>query len=92
MFTIKQYIPNSFAGVKGKSQEFYTLDQLMSIDFVDAFKAAPEFYQFSINKNYTASEDVLLAEFENGDSWFVVGYISGNGVGLDLAVWDKEWE
>lgn len=69
MNKIIQHIPNYCDRFEPRSVEFSTLSELLSIDFVQRFRNLNNFYQFSISNNR------LMAEYENGYKWFVVGFL-----------------
>lgn len=60
--------------------EFNTLDELLQIPFVSNFSEEENFYRFSL-AGYS-----LMAEFDEGREWWVVGSISRPGA-LNLPVW-----
>lgn len=51
--------------------EFSTLDELLQIPFVKRFSKDENFYRYSINKEH------LIAEYNNGYSWWVIGKLGG---------------
>lgn len=87
---IKQYRPGYFTGYENKVENFNSLNELLAIDFVDNFKNTPElssFHQFSISE---PSDDtmILMAEYEEGKIWWVVGYLSdAKEIVKDLPAW-----
>jgi hypothetical protein len=76
MGTIKQHIPNFVSGFDPVTTEFETLDELLSLDFVKRFNDGDNsFYRFSVNDYSTRVH--LMAEYDEGRKWWVVGYIYG---------------
>jgi hypothetical protein len=97
---IKQYRPGFFTGFENAVREFNSLEELLAIDFVDNFKKLqsglpskevdPNFHQFSISNQCTLGGEVpyvLMAEYEGGKVWWVVGYISETEIVKQLPVW-----
>lgn len=78
MNKIKQHIPGYVAGVKRRVAEFETLEQLLDIPWVKLMKDRPGFHRFSL------SGDRLMAEFQQGRLWFVVGYLDEPVEGLPV--------
>ena len=70
MATLRQHIPSFVEGFEPKVAELSTVEDLNSIDWVRQHREDPEFYRFSL------SDRLLMAEFENGDRWWVVGILS----------------
>lgn len=67
MNSILQYRPAFFEGFKNERADFDTVEELMKVPFVKGFSEDENFFRFSV------SGDHLLAEFRNGDEWWVVG-------------------
>ena len=92
MGTIRQYRPNYFTGFKNETRTFGSLKELLSIDWVDNFRKLPNgqidpnFHQYSINKysNHKGYEYILLAEYENGYKWWVIGFVDENEIIKEL--------
>jgi hypothetical protein len=81
MPTIEQYCPSFFIGFEKATVEFKNLAELMAIPFVSAFserspfpKGQP-FHRYSVSR-YDAGNLVLMAEYNDGFTWYVVGYLS----------------
>ena len=75
MGTIKQHIPNFVSGFDPVIQNFETLEELLSIDFVKRWSCDDDFHQFSIGPY--GDRWHLMAEQHNGKRWGVIGYITG---------------
>jgi len=97
---IKQYRPGFFTGFENAEKEFNSLEELLALDFVDNFKKLPantnreldpHFHQFSISsmsdKLNVDFPNVLLAEYDGGKTWWVVGYINETEIVKQLPVW-----
>ena len=68
-----QHVPGFVSGYNAKKAEASTWGELASVDWIDNYKIhdGKVFYRFSIcndEKRYS-----LMAEFDNGDYWWVVG-------------------
>jgi hypothetical protein len=100
MATIIQYRPSYFSGYENAINEFNSLDELLNIEWVDAFKRlpndqiSPSFHQFSINKwsDQNDHKYVLIAEYKEGFEWWVVGYIDDNEIIKELPIWKAKYE
>jgi len=78
---IVQYRPKSFEGFENKVVDFDSLDELLSIDFVNNFKNQKKFERFCLGDKH------LMAIYDNGFHWFVVGLIDNPDL-IDLPKWD----
>ena len=77
---IKQHIPNYCSGIESQIDEFSNLKELKNIKWVNPRHEDENFYRFSI------SEKFLMAEYNEGYDWYVVGY-------LDEPIdWLPKWE
>lgn len=72
---IHQHRPASFDCGENEAVQFDTLDQMLKIPWVKNFSSGVSFHRFSISRN------MLIAEYDCGAKWFVVGYLK-NPVGL----------
>jgi len=90
---IKQYRPAYFSGYENKTNNFNSLDELLNIEWVKSFSEYKDFFRFSIEiadereKNHT-----LLAEYKNGESWYVIGFIDKDTCKLsdELPIFNKD--
>lgn len=89
MGIIKQYRPDFMSGWKNEEIQFETKEELLNIDWVNNFTkpqfGIDTFYRFSISKGY-----VLMAEYEEGQAWYVVGYISDSEVINQFPKWERK--
>jgi len=74
-----------------KPIEFEDLDELLSMDWIKERKTLDNFYRFSLSKmnnskNYTG---LLMAEYNEGKKWHVVGYLKDL---VDLPEWKAVYE
>ena len=79
MSRIRQYRPAFFEGFKNETAEFDTVEELEKIPFVKKFAEGDGFFQFSI------ADEHLMAEYERGTRWHVVGTLVGERP--DLPEW-----
>lgn len=72
-----------------RTYEFDNLEELLAIDFVKSFTKSKNqrFYQFSLLETSAVNQDVLIAEFNMGNTWYIVGYLNGNSASLALQKW-----
>lgn len=79
---ISEHIPGcACLGRDPLTMDFETTEGLLAIDFVNRFAEMDDFHQFSL------VDDVLIAEFEKGYKWWVVGYLRVD-FPLNLPEWD----
>lgn len=77
---IRRYAP-AFCDQSGpKEVSFETHAELMAIPFVKNFSAWPNFYR------YSKSKSKLIAEYDNGKTWFVVGTLIDIDL-VDMPIW-----
>ena len=89
MASIKQHIPNYVSGVDPETVEFNTLSELLDISFVKHWRDWTDrsFHQYSVCEESWGT--VLMAEYNNGTKWWVVGYLKDtNRVELGLLDWN----
>jgi len=79
MPTITQYYPAFVSGFESEVKSFYTKEDLLSIQWVDRFKQ-DDFHRFSLSKS--GSSYVLMAEYEGGAKWFVVGFLNDDEISV----------
>lgn len=84
---IRQHIPGFVSGFEPKVAAFSSLQELTDLDFVKTFAQEPNFERFSIGKRKSGDEFVMLAEFNGGANWWVVGFLDGD---VDLPRWDED--
>ena len=78
---IKQYRPAFFTGYENETVEFTSTEELLEIGFVKNFSRNDNFYRYSL------SDNALMAEYEDGRKWWVVGYI-GYPSKVSLPKWE----
>ncbi len=88
MNRIRQYRPAFISGMENATVEFETVEQLLAIPFVAGFTEPVEwpFHRFSISPRQNGGRDVLMAEYDEGRHWWVVGFIEQPGQ-VDLPQW-----
>jgi hypothetical protein len=65
-------------------QDFNTLEELLEIPFVKKWSTEKNFYRFSL-ADYALNFQLLVAEFNDGKRWFIVGFIEN--CNIDLPQW-----
>lgn len=87
--TFSPHFPHYIKAKKSSSVVFHTLEDLLNIDHVSKFKISKfqekPFFRFSLSKE-TDKKYILMAEYDNGKSWWVVGFINQNIE--DLPTWN----
>jgi hypothetical protein len=79
---VRQHIPNSVSGVERAIAEVSSTEELLALPWVVSRTTIPKFYRFSVNRD--DDEDTLMAEYDEGRSWWVVAFVDGR---LDLPEW-----
>ena len=64
-----QHRPSFVDGFTNELVYVDSKEELLDIEFVKGFRDMPDFYRFSI------SDNLLMAEYENGKKWWVVAYL-----------------
>ena len=96
--TIKQYRPAFFTGFENENNQFESVFELINIKWVDNFirwpngDLDPKFHQFSISVSDDHNDVILMAEYNEGYSWFVVGYIDKIDHVRDLPEWKPKYK
>jgi len=80
MNKITHHVP-TFVDISGKPKvvEFNTLEELLRVDFVKKWAGQDGFHQFSLD---AINGNLLMAELDDGDSWYVVGVLQDAVPGL----------
>ncbi|MFA5049305.1 MAG: hypothetical protein WC516_09840 [Patescibacteria group bacterium] len=92
---IKQRFPNFFSGFEATEHEVTTLDELLEIPWAKAYSENPKFvgmYYSPNDSKFEPAPDYLMALWHKDDgtvTYFVVGYIFGNGADLGLEDYTK---
>jgi 6-phosphogluconolactonase/glucosamine-6-phosphate isomerase/deaminase len=75
---IKQHIAAFVDRRKALTAEYIDVKSLLNIGFVKKYSEEAGFYKYSLTENTIEHSDeiVLMAEFDNGKKWQVVGYLS----------------
>jgi hypothetical protein len=85
MNTIRQYRPASIDNDQKSIVEFTTSEELFAIPFVAHFTTIENFYRFS----FFPGGPALMAEYDGGRRWYVVGYIGGLFNLEDIPIWEE---
>lgn len=73
---IRQHRPAFFEGFENETVPFDSLEELVKIPWITNFLKSPNFHQFS------ASDNMLMAEYRGGREWWVVGFLKNPVDGL----------
>ena len=89
---IRQHIPGYVSGVESALTPFDTLEGLLSIPWVSAWtkdhpQAPDKFHRFVIDNKDGNNRWTLMAEFNAGRNWWVVGFLDHK---VELPIWDRE--
>lgn len=87
LYHFRQHIPGFVDGVNSAEFDFDTLEELLASAVVKRWLEDPLFHRYSYAERGT--ETLLMAETDEGFSWWVVGYITGVGR-LDLPKWEAK--
>ena len=92
MAKIRQHQPAFCSAYEKETSEFNSAQSLLNIPWVVNFrklingKPYPEFYRHSI-----ADGNTLMAEYKNGYSWWVVGFIDNPELVKEMPVWASKY-
>lgn len=90
---IKQYRPNYFSGYENQIESFNSFEQLLNIDFVKKFSNHNNFYRYSLALGESYEDNnTLMAEYENGSVWWVVGFIDKKTLIYELPIFNPKEE
>jgi hypothetical protein len=78
MIKVRQHIPTFFTGFEPAEAEVDSLRDLLALEFVQRWLENPIFYRLSIDHQYMPGVDLLMAETNQGDKWYVVAYLRGD--------------
>lgn len=83
MNSIRRHIPGccSDGDEPPEIVEFNTMEQLLSVPFVNSFSGGQRFHRYSLSRNH------LMAEYRDGKEWWVVGTLKYPVAGLPE--WDR---
>lgn len=83
---------NAYPGIEHDPEyqlkKFDTIEMLLDSPYVKGFSEIPSFYRYSIDNPKDPNTPVyLMAEYQDGHEWWVVGYLNKN---LDLPRWEPK--
>jgi hypothetical protein len=75
---IKQYVSAFTDRRNALTVDYFDIKSLLNINFVKHYSEQENFFRYSITENVVEHSDeiVLMAEFNNGKNWYIVGYLS----------------
>lgn len=74
---IRQHIPNFVSGIEPETAEFTNLVELLSIPFVARFRDDYSFEHYAVSTHEPSDDWLLMAVYDAGHRWWVVGYMDG---------------
>ena len=85
---VTQHHPAFFEGFDNWTGEVTTLEELLALEFIARWREAPEFYRFSLQRDYVSRDyfapgdppqtiSLLIAEVKEGREWWVVAKLEG---------------
>lgn len=80
--SITQYRPAFFEGFENETVEFSTTEELLNIPFVKNFMS-------NTFSGFAMSDNLLMATYENGNEWFIVGRITKPDL-IELPKWEAK--
>lgn len=84
-YTIQEYIPLFIdTDHEPVTDSVETLDELMALPWVKKWTQVENFHRFSVAQNTV--QPSLMAEFNNGLTWWVTGFFKGS-VPPELPTW-----
>jgi hypothetical protein len=95
MARIIQYRPAFVTGFENEFSDFNSTDELFEIPFVRNFREGVEgsnFFQYSYSEYSQTDEQrrfVLIAEYDKGKHWFVIGFTDNNEIIKTLPRWEQ---
>jgi hypothetical protein len=98
MATIKRHRPAYFSGFDDEKSEFNSLTELFNIEWVDNFRKLPNnrvntnFHRYSVSKSVSSNGYVLIAEYDNGFEWWVIGFTDDDKIINELPEWEAKYK
>jgi len=85
MIVITQHIPNFIDTWPRVTDAVINMENLFKVDWIKKFSEQEGFHRFSI------SDDLMMAEYNEGKKWFVVGRFNNpNPIFIDLPDWEPK--
>ena len=66
MAVIQQHRPSFFTGFTNEKRQYTSLEDLLTIDFVNQFTKSPGFFRFSVSRLDPTKQIILMAEYKEG--------------------------
>ena len=92
--TVRQYFPAFYSGFEEKESKFNSIEDLLKIDWIKKWSETPNFYRYSISRLDYREQFIyaLMAEYEGGCHWFVIGYIDKYDLIKELPNWAPNYK
>jgi hypothetical protein len=98
MSKITQYRPAFVTGFENDVREFNSLKELFGIEWVENFSLSggikdTSFYRYSYDhySDYKDKEYTLMAEYNDGYEWWVIGFVNDNQIIKELPIWKPKY-
>lgn len=96
MINFKQHVPNFCSGFEPLYYEFKDEHDMITSDFCKRYTSDPNFHRFSQalpkdSEEYTDQRIKLMAEFNEGLNWWVLGFIDAGTV-VQIPVWEPRYK
>jgi hypothetical protein len=92
MATIRRHRPAYFSGFDDEKSEFNSLKELFDIEWVDNFRKPPNFHRYSVSKSVSGKGYVIIAEYDNGYEWWVIGFTDDDKIINELPTWEAKYK
>jgi hypothetical protein len=90
MGTIREHIPGWASDFAPRYAQFSSIDELLDIEWVRKWKDIGQFDQFSISPSERGPSS-LMAEYEDGRKWWVIGFIDRKDIPKQLPIWEPKY-
>jgi hypothetical protein len=89
MFKITEHIPVYVTGIEAETTTCNSTGELLEIDYVKSHLKQPGFYRYTIHRSSSNNRIPLLAEYNNGEKWLVIGFLDGDFAKIELPAWEN---
>jgi hypothetical protein len=93
MSKFRQHVPN-FVDIdedQKEAGEFHSQEELLAHPWIASWAQEKGFFRYSLSPQGRGYETHLMAEFDEGKKWWVLGYLSDTE-GLSLPKWKPVYE
>ena len=86
---ITEHLPVYVSGSEPEIVEFSNARELLELEFVKGHSHQLGFFRYSIHPTSGNIRVPLLAEYNGGEKWIVIGFLDGEVGRLELPVWQS---